>query len=348
MADILATYYGNNVGPSTKFRVVAEIRVTDTDPEKGLYLQKRYYVQVTTGMHDGSAFTKNLHVSWSSTLYTLSKAGNYAVQAWKNIGWVKPGGTVTYDANAYYKGSSGTTYKSTVSGTYRAPYYLTRNYYSNYATKAFAGALNEVSADKNVLVRSEKNIATATFSSGLHNYVQESAGTYLSREGFEATGYWGDMPEGGILVHQDTSFKTAVEVAAAFGKDLTKGNVTLNLYAQWQRIGYSVTYISVFGNVPENQFKTEGEDLVLSDTVPEREGYRCIGWSVHPDAKNVDYLPGDVYAVDENILLYAVWRKDGVLFKSENGMIRQGQAVLNGKAGVPYMRKNGRWKRGGA
>lgn len=347
MAETLATYYGNNAGPSAKFRVVVQYRVTNTDPVKGYYLQRRYYIQVTTGQ--SSNFTSSLKVSWSSTKYSLSTKGNYAIQGWQNVGWVKYGSTVSYSANASYTGGSGTTYKSSVSGTYRVPYALTVNFYSNYATEAYADSLNEVGAEKNVIVRSAVYIETTPYPSGLYNYTPASATTYLARAGYEPTGYWGTLENGGILVYQDTPFDSAILLAKAFGKDLTKGNVTLNLYPQWKRIGYTITYNANGGaGAPDTQQKLIGEDIVLTTDVPVMDGYQCIGWSKSASAMSVDYLPGSVYTVDADLTLYAVWRKDGVLFKSENGTIQQGRPAMNGKSGVPWIRINGTWKRGGA
>lgn len=348
MATVLATYYGNKVGPSgCKFRVVTQFRVTQTDPVKGYYLQRRYYVQVTEGI--SSNFTSNLTVSWTSTKYALSKAGNYAMQSWQNVGWVKYGSTASFKAYAYYNPYSGGQYRTEGEGTYRVPYALTRNYYSNYATKAFDGALNEVGADKNVLVRKTVNIATDSFVDGLHDYTPEGATTYLERDDFEATGYWGTEENGGVLVHQKTSFATAKECAAAFGKDLGTGNVTLDLYAQWERVSYSIQFDANGGTeAPEPQTKIHGTDLILTTDLPELDECECIGWALNADAKEPDYLPGATYSTDADLVLYAVWRKKGMLFLNENGTFKKGRPFLDGKVGIPWIKINGVWKKGGA
>ena len=120
MATLLGTYYGNSTGPTyCKFRVVVQYQVTQTDPVKGYYLQRRYYVQVTQGQ--SSNFTNNLTVSWSSTKYALSTAGNYAVQSWQNVGWVGYGEKTSYSCYAYYQPYSGSAYKTTAEGSYTVP-----------------------------------------------------------------------------------------------------------------------------------------------------------------------------------------------------------------------------------
>ncbi len=119
MATLIGTYYGNQAGPHKKFRVVTQFQYTNTDPSKGVYLQRRHYVEVVIGGDEN--FTNNLKVSWDTSRYALSVVGAYAVQDWQDIGWVKCGNAVSYDCNAYYTGVSGTVYKSTASGTCTVP-----------------------------------------------------------------------------------------------------------------------------------------------------------------------------------------------------------------------------------
>ena len=71
---------------------------------------------------------------------------------------------------------------------------------------------------------------------------------------------------------------------------------------------YAVTYDAGDGSgAPEDQTKTHGEDLVLSGIVPTRKGYSFRGWATEPDG-DVAYQPGDSYATDEPVALYAVWQ----------------------------------------
>lgn len=104
---------------------------------------------------------------------------------------------------------------------------LTVQYYSNYADKSFSSPTNAVSATTNVLVRTATFKSDTAYPDGLHNYVATSAGTYLGRDYYTATGNWGTSTSGGNLVSQDTGFTTGADLAAALGVDLSTGNKTV-------------------------------------------------------------------------------------------------------------------------
>ena len=63
----------------------------------------------------------------------------------------------------------------------------------------------------------------------------------LSKTGHTGTGYW-NTSDGRYSVHEDTGFKSGQKVAEAFGKDLTKGNQTVNVYAQWTPNQVKIAY----------------------------------------------------------------------------------------------------------
>ena len=112
------------------------------------------------------------------------------------------------------------------------PNILTINYYSNYADYGtLQGQPLNVSADKNVLVVSEN----ASYSSNYDiNNVQNQSYLYLSRTNYTPTWYWGTSLTGGKLIHQDT-IQTGQAIALALGKDISNGNASVNIYAQWSR-----------------------------------------------------------------------------------------------------------------
>lgn len=91
------------------------------------------------------------------------------------------------------------------------------------------------------------------------------------------------------------------------------GTYSLNqsniLYAVWIKT-YTVTYDANGGTgAPDNQIKTEGVDLKLSDVKPQREGYIFLGWNYTADAAFPLYYAGNIYMNDSDILFYAVWKK---------------------------------------
>jgi uncharacterized repeat protein (TIGR02543 family) len=62
-------------------------------------------------------------------------------------------------------------------------------------------------------------------------------------------------------------------------------------------------------NAPSAQIRIEGENLVIADTKPVREGYKFVGWSTKKDSDEVSYYPGDILEDDVDIL-YAKWLKE--------------------------------------
>lgn len=76
---------------------------------------------------------------------------------------------------------------------------------------------------------------------------------------------------------------------------------------QFEAITFPVTYDANGGyNVPEQQQKKAGEDLQLTNDVPEKEEHAFLGWATTSDGV-VEYIPGDIYTNNCSITLYAVW-----------------------------------------
>ena len=111
---------------------------------------------------------------------------------------------------------------------------LTVNYYSNYATEAYVGALNPVGAAKNVLIGQWIVTPQSKFPDNLHNYVEVGSTMYLSRKGYTGTGYWGTKSDGGTLIHQADNFDSYRALTSKLGVSNT-GQVSINLYPQWKR-----------------------------------------------------------------------------------------------------------------
>lgn len=69
---------------------------------------------------------------------------------------------------------------------------------------------------------------------------------------------------------------------------------------------------------PASQQKISGVDMVLSNTVPVREGYNFLGWSTSSSATSAMYAAGGLYTADKSITLYAVWQKKTVTVRFRN------------------------------
>lgn len=72
---------------------------------------------------------------------------------------------------------------------------------------------------------------------------------------------------------------------------------------------YTVTYNLNGGSETwESQTKFAGLDLNLHALTPYREGFTFLGWGLRADAAEAVYQPGDVYAADADLTLYAIWQ----------------------------------------
>lgn len=141
---------------------------------------------------------------------------------------------------------------------------LTVKYHSNFATSAFDGALNEVSADENVIVNThdfgyEPDEYYSTY--GLGNYSHSSGGLYMTRTRYDATGYWCTTAneleiegisedrdnvityDGGIAIGENLLFDSGQELAEYLGLTLEDGSKTINLYAHWVLL---CSYVTVY------------------------------------------------------------------------------------------------------
>lgn len=94
----------------------------------------------------------------------------------------------------------------------------------------------------------------------------------------------------------------------------TLTNITTDtvVYAKLTPNTYTITYDlnDASGTPPTTQAKTHGQAVKLSETVPTREGYTFLGWGTSANATAASYQPGDMYSVDGDITLYAVWQRN--------------------------------------
>lgn len=80
---------------------------------------------------------------------------------------------------------------------------------------------------------------------------------------------------------------------------------------------YLVSYdVNGGSGVISAQTKKQHQNLTLSGVVPVRTGYQFLGWAKSPNASEPEYFPMDVYGLDEDLKLYAVW-KNAQLIPSE-------------------------------
>ena len=102
--------------------------------------------------------------------------------------------------------------------------------------------------------------------------------------------------------------------------DTYTADANMTLYAQWTATDvtpYTITYDVNGGQTTiASQTKVHGDKLTLSKTVPTRKNetskghiyqFTFKGWNTKKDGTGTTYKPGDTYAADANVTLYAQW-----------------------------------------
>lgn len=55
---------------------------------------------------------------------------------------------------------------------------------------------------------------------------------------------------------------------------------------------------------------SKGDIITIGGSISEVTGYEFIGWSENPSATLVDWEPGDTARMDNDMILYAVWKEN--------------------------------------
>ncbi len=93
-----------------------------------------------------------------------------------------------------------------------------------------------------------------------------------------------------------------------------------NVYASEAAPFYTVRYYANGGvNPPEEQIKEADVPLTLSEETPTRQHYTFRGWATERTSGRVAWYPGDVYDINENLVLYAVWDRISTFNSSNRG-----------------------------
>lgn len=271
--------------------------ITSSVPTKMYYTFKGWgtYPNTTEVVYPaGSSYTNNqehvLYAVWEATKYSItfdanggsgapakieysySPSGSFVLTGTKPtrtgytfLGW-------SLDKNAteptYYAGQTNWGYFNADAYLLYAVWrqnILTVNYYSNYATEAFSGALNGVGKDKDVIVRTETFLYNTSYEYGLTNYTETYNNTYLAKKGHTAVGYWSNINNidvdwsnelksgtpnfirsgDNIAIWQDYIGFTGQDLAHMLGLALGDGDKTVNLYAQWY---IKASRITIYGD----------------------------------------------------------------------------------------------------
>lgn len=249
---------------------------------------------------NGGSDAPSSQTKWKDQTLTLSSTKptrtGYTFSKWSTK---SDGSGTSYSAGGSYTANSAATLYAI--WTENA---LTVNYYSNYATSAFDGALNAVSASKNVKVYTYNFYYDNDYSTyGLANYSNSSGSVYMTRTGYTATKNWGTTTSGGTLVNENTGFSTGQALAKALGKDISSGDASVNIYAQWEINTYTIAYNSNggSGNMSSQTVKWNN-DFTLLDNLFSREGYKFVGWNAYRNDDSKWYVVGQGWLTEDEIL----------------------------------------------
>lgn len=247
---------------------------------------------------NGGSGAPSAQTKWYGTALTLSSTKptrtGYTFSKWntKSDG----SGTSYSSGGSYTSNSAATLYAVWTENT------LTVNYYSNYATEAFADALNAVGSNKNVIVRTVTYLYDNEYTNGHWDYSYSDASTYLGRTGYTGTGYWGTSTSGGTLVSQSTSYTSGQALAEAVGKSLKTGNASVNLYPQWEINTYTIAYNANGGSGNINAQDIDWQEtFALSNNTFKREGYKFIGWNAYRNSDSKWYVNGQGWIAEDEI-----------------------------------------------
>ncbi len=104
-------------------------------------------------------------------------------------------------------------------------------------------------------------------------------------------------------------------VSGGWPIDLKEWDVTPRLKAFTNDAGnaatgnHTVTFDAGRGQgTPVPQIKANGQALRLQFTEPYRENYEFMGWATVEGGTATEYMPGDYYNNDRDVVLHAVWR----------------------------------------
>lgn len=303
---------------------------------------------------NGGSGAPSSQTKWRNQTLTLSSTIP------TRTGYTFKGWSLTKGGSAYYQagGTCGKNENLTLYAVWEENI-LTVNYYSNYATSAFEGALAAVGSSKNVKVWTYDFYYDNDYSTyGLANYSNSNGSVYMTRTGHTGTGKWGTSTSGGKLVDENTGFSTGQALAEAVGKSLKTGNASVNLYAQWEINTYTINYDANggYGNMGSQNIDWN-ETFKLANNTFSREGYKFVGWNLYRNNDKKWYVVGQGWLTEDEIVangylkkvyenqteltldvswirnneetreftLYAIWEVSGVVY------------IDNGSALEPYL-----------
>ena len=134
-------------------------------------------------------------------------------------------------------------------------------------------------------------------------YLVDTAKLNFRSEPTTASTSHGLLSEGTLLVITETSER--------WGKTVYGGK-TGWVSLEYCQLVYEVKFDANGGEAaPASQYKLPYAGLAITKSVPVKEGHAFKGWSKDKNGE-VEYNSGDIYNINEEIILYAVWEKEAL------------------------------------
>lgn len=155
----------------------------------------------------------------------------------------------------------------------------------------------------------------------------------LTSNGYTKAGYkfkgWNTNASGTGTTYAD---KQSVKNLSATNND------TINLYAQWERNLFTITYNLNGGSWSiTNSYEAEfNSTFTIASESPTKSGYYFKGWSTSSSASSVQYKSGSSFHVTGDIALYAVYGSSAVSYVS----LDPSSARWVGRGSTIYIRAN--------
>ena len=171
--------------------------------------------------------------------------------------------------------------------------------------------------------------------SGATNYYSQMGIPTLTKSGCTADGWHDGSPTGTVYrqyfgTNGNQSFYANWNCSSSGGETGGGENPTPTTY--------TVKYDANGGTgAPSNQTKTKGKELVLSTTVPTKEGYKFVNWNTKKDGTGTSYNAGSKYTTEASVTLYAQYEKElneeetkyTITFYTNDGTTEKSTKVVN-------------------
>jgi len=316
------------------------------------------FLSAQAGMCLGNSEKKStMNMSSSATMELgITYTPQYTVSVGKGTGIhsVTGGGTFDQGSSVTVSATPSTGYHFTNwtygSSTYTPnPWTITTNITSNISVTANA-AINSgtvyyyANGGTSKSGYSQDSLGKSTTTSAV-NYSSTAANLYNVDTLFSRTGYHSSSDATAWRYGSATAttyFNQASQNFSSYFDSASEHGSTFNLYANWIANTYTINYNANNGSGSTAATScTYDSNATIRSNGFTRTGYKFIGWNTAADGTGTAYSEGQsvrnlTSTNGGSITLYAQWEALATMFVKVDGSY---------KAGIPYVKVNGEWKR---